>query len=99
MGTLKQRVKGALEKAHGRVERTAGAMTGDVDLEARGRGREAKGQLRGDAARAVQKGKAKVQQAVGKAQRKLGEIAGNTESQIKGTARQAKGELAEPARR
>jgi uncharacterized protein YjbJ (UPF0337 family) len=96
MGTIKQRVKAAVEKAHGRIQRTAGAVTGDTDLEARGRGREAKGQLRSDAARAVQKGKAKLEQAAGKAQRKLGEIAGNTESQIKGTARQAKGELREP---
>jgi len=96
MGTLKQRVKGALEKAQGRIQRAAGAATGDTNLEARGRGREAKGQLRADAARAVQKGKAKIEQAAGKAQRKLGRVTGNTESQIKGTARQAQGELREP---
>ena len=93
MGTLKQRVKGAFEKAHGRMQRAAGAATGDEKLEAKGRGKEAKGQLRGDAARAVEKGKAKLEQAAGKAQRKIGEITGNTESRIKGTARETKGEL------
>jgi uncharacterized protein YjbJ (UPF0337 family) len=96
MGTLKQRVKGAFEKAQGRIQRTAGAVAGDPDLEARGRGTEAKGQLRADAARAVDKGKGKLEQAAGKAQRKLGDLTGNTESRIKGTAREAKGEFREP---
>jgi uncharacterized protein YjbJ (UPF0337 family) len=71
MGTLKHRVKGALERIQGRAERSAGAMTNDAELEARGSGREAKGKLRGEAARAVQKGKAKINQAVGRVERKI----------------------------
>lgn len=93
MGLMKQRIKGAWSEVKGRFARTAGAATGNRDLEARGAGQETLGRVRREGAEAIERGLGKAEGTVGKAQQKLAEITGDKEQEVKGAARRAKGDM------
>lgn len=92
MGTLRQRFQSKVEQFSGRAKKATGEATGDRELEARGQGQQAKGDIRGKAAEAGERLKAAGDKAAGSIREAFGRATGSREQERKGEVQKAEGE-------
>jgi uncharacterized protein YjbJ (UPF0337 family) len=74
MGLKKERVRGWFGELSGRLKKTAGAATGDRELEARGEGREAIGRTHRRTAERADRFVNRVEGSVGRAEQRIDEM-------------------------
>jgi uncharacterized protein YjbJ (UPF0337 family) len=93
MGTTKQRIKGAVDKASGTVKKTVGRATKNRSLEAEGHYQKTKGSVRGAAARTASRAKGAVQEVKGSAEQLVGEQNYDRNLMARGKKNVAKGRI------
>jgi uncharacterized protein YjbJ (UPF0337 family) len=92
MSNTGKRIAGAAEELGGKVEKTAGQVTGNERLQTKGTARELVGRAKQEAAKAAGRTQGAVEQIVGAAKNRLGSAIGNDRMKAGGKATQLKGE-------
>lgn len=97
MSNASKRAEGTAEELGGRVQRAAGKVIGNKEMEARGNARIVEGEAKQEVAKGAERAKGTAEKAVGAVKNAAGAVLDNEQLEAEGRAEQLKGDARKAA--